>query len=66
MAAALTTGNPNAPQGIQVGFITNNGSMSYSVYLDADTYNLSFLAAQRPQSDPESANRGADRRRQSA
>ena len=45
--SALTAGNANAPQGAQVGFIMNNGSMSYSVYLDADTYNLSFLAAQR-------------------
>ena len=37
----------NAPQGSQAAFIMNGGSMSYSVYLDADTYSLSFLAAQR-------------------
>ena len=45
--SSVTSGNPNAPAGTQVGFIMNKGSMSYSVYLDADTYNLSFLAAQR-------------------
>ncbi len=45
--SGLTSGNANAPQGAQVGYIMNNGSMSYSVYLDADTYSLSFLAAQR-------------------
>ena len=45
--SGVTTGNATAPQGTQVGFLMNNGSMSYSVYLDADTYNLSFLAAQR-------------------
>ena len=47
MAAASPPAIANAPQGHQVGFIMNKGSMSYSVYLDADTYNLSFLAAQR-------------------
>ncbi len=45
--SALTAGSANAPQGAQAGFIMNNGSMSYSVYLDTDTYSLSFLAAQR-------------------
>jgi len=45
--SGFTNGNIKAPQGTQVGFIKNNGSMSYSVYLDADTYNLSFEAAQR-------------------
>ncbi len=45
--SGVTTGNANAPQGTQVAFLMNKGSMSYSVYLDADTYNLSFLAAQR-------------------
>ena len=47
MAAASPPAIANAPKRHQVGFIMNNGSMSYSVYLDADTYNLSFLAAQR-------------------
>jgi hypothetical protein len=45
--SALTFGSSRAPQGAQAGFIMNNGSMSYSVYLDAETYNLSFLADQR-------------------
>jgi hypothetical protein len=45
--SGVTSGCANAPQGNQVGFIMNKGTMSYSVYLDADTYNLSFLAAQR-------------------
>ena len=45
--SGITSGNANAPDGAQIGFLMNKGSMSYSVYLDADTYNLSFLAAQR-------------------
>jgi len=45
--SGFTNGNAKAPQGTQVGFIKNNGSLSYSVYLDTDTYNLSFEAAQR-------------------
>ncbi len=45
--SGLTSGNPAAPDGNQVGYIMNQGSISYSLYLDADTYNLSFLAAQR-------------------
>ncbi len=45
--SGVTSGNPSAPDGTQVGFIMNEGSISYSLYLDADTYNLSFLAAQR-------------------
>ena len=35
------------PQGAQAGYLMNNASMSYSVCLDADTYSLSFQAAQR-------------------
>jgi hypothetical protein len=45
--SAITSGNPSAPAGTQVAYISDNGVMSYSVYLDADTYSLSFLAAQR-------------------
>ncbi len=45
--SGIAAGNPSAPQGNQVGFIMNTGSISYSLDLDADTYNLSFLAAQR-------------------
>jgi uncharacterized protein YabE (DUF348 family) len=43
----LTSANPNAPDGTQVGFLQGTGSMSQSVYLDVGTYNLSFEAAQR-------------------
>ena len=45
--SSLTAGSPAVPQGTQAGYISDNGSMKYSVFLDADTYNLSFLAAQR-------------------
>ena len=41
------TETQNAPAGTQVAFIQEYGSMSQSVYLDAGTYQLSFLAAQR-------------------
>ncbi len=37
----------NAPSGTQVGYIQEQGSMSETVYLDAGTYQLSYLAAQR-------------------
>ncbi|MGD0900291.1 MAG: DUF642 domain-containing protein, partial [Thermoguttaceae bacterium] len=40
-------GNPNAPNGSQAAFLQNTGSMNQSVYLDAGTCSLSFLAAQR-------------------
>ena len=43
----FTSSNPNAPDGTQVAFVQGNGSMSQSLYLDAGTYSLSFLAAQR-------------------
>ena len=39
--------SPPRPKGRQSASSSSNGSMSYSVYLDANTYNLSFLAAQR-------------------
>jgi hypothetical protein len=45
--SGFTAGNPNAPDGNQVAFIKNNGSISQQVYLDAGVYNLVFLAAQR-------------------
>ena len=45
--SGLTSNNGYAPQGAQVGFLMNQGSMSQTVYLDANTYNLSFMAAQR-------------------
>ena len=37
----------NAPAGTQVGYLQDTGSMSQTVYLDAGTYEVSFLAAQR-------------------
>jgi hypothetical protein len=49
----VTSGNPNAPQGGQVAYIANNGSMTQAVYLDAGTYNVSFVAAQRVNSQTE-------------
>ena len=45
--SGLTSGTANAPQGAQVGFLMNNGTVSQSVYLDAETYDISFMAAQR-------------------
>ena len=45
--SGLTSGTVNAPYGAQVGFLMNNGSMSQTVYLDANTYNISFMAIQR-------------------
>ena len=46
-ASALTFGNPAAPDGDQVAFIKDTGSMSQSVYLAVGVYNLSFMAAER-------------------
>jgi hypothetical protein len=46
-SSGMTLGNPAAPQGAQVAFIMSNSSMSYTDYLDAGSYDLSFLAAQR-------------------
>ena len=45
--SGFTAGNPNAPDGTQVAFLQCNGSMSQPVSMDAGTYSLSFLAAQR-------------------
>jgi hypothetical protein len=47
--SAFTSGNPNTPDGSQVAFLQggSSSSISQSVYLDAGTYTLSFLAAQR-------------------
>jgi hypothetical protein len=42
-----SNGNPNAPEGSQVGFVQQTGSLSQSVTLAAGTYTLSFQAAQR-------------------
>lgn len=45
--SGFTGTNPNAPDGLQVAFLKDTGSMSQSVYLAAGIYNISFLAAQR-------------------
>ena len=45
--SGFTILNPVAPDGNQVAFIQGGGSISQTAYLDAGTYNLSYLAAQR-------------------
>jgi uncharacterized protein YabE (DUF348 family) len=40
-------GNPAAPDGSQAALLQSTCSISQSVYLNAGTYNLSFMAAQR-------------------
>ncbi len=45
--SAFTAGNPNAPQGTQVAFIQQTGTLSQSVLFTAGTYAISFEAAQR-------------------
>ena len=42
-----TSGNANAPQGSQVAFIQNIGSVSQNVFFSAGTYVINFEAAQR-------------------
>jgi hypothetical protein len=49
--SAFTSGNPLAPEGLQVALLQQNGSFSQSVYgWDAGSYQLSFEAAQRANS----------------
>jgi hypothetical protein len=43
----VTSGNPVAPQGTQVAWAQNNGSISQTVNFAAGTYTISFDAAQR-------------------
>jgi hypothetical protein len=43
----LTDANPDAPQGTQVAFLQDLGSISQAVYFPAGTDTLSFRAAQR-------------------
>ena len=46
--SGFTAGNPNAPEGTQVGFLQGTGSFSQlSPALAAGTYQLTFSAAQR-------------------
>ena len=53
--SAFTNGNRNAPNGSQVAFIKDGGSMSESVQLATGVYDISFQAAQRAnyQSQPQ-------------
>jgi hypothetical protein len=48
--SGFTSGNPNAPEGTQVGFLQMTGSISQSVNFAAGSYTLSFAAAQRANS----------------
>jgi hypothetical protein len=50
--SGFTAGNPNAPQGTQVGFLQGTGSVSQQVTLTAGTYQLTFRAAQRGNFQP--------------
>jgi hypothetical protein len=45
--SGFTVGNPSAPDGTQVAFLQETGSMSQSVYFAPGTYSISFMAAQR-------------------
>ena len=45
--SGFTSLNPTAPDGSQVAFLQVNSSIMQSVYLDAGTYTISLLAAQR-------------------
>jgi parallel beta-helix repeat protein len=48
--SGLTSANPNAPEGTQVGFLEKTGSFSQQVVLGAGNYQISFFAAQRANS----------------
>jgi uncharacterized delta-60 repeat protein len=45
--SAVTSGNPNAPQGTQVAWAQNGGTISQAVSFGAGSYTVSFEAAQR-------------------
>ncbi|SRR5579883_2363629 len=45
--SGFTDRNPNAPQGTQVAFLQDYGTMSQAVNFTAGTYTISFYAAQR-------------------
>ncbi|HEU5081607.1 MAG TPA: hypothetical protein VFT72_20505 [Opitutaceae bacterium] len=49
--SAFTSGNPNAPEGTQVGFVQKNGSVSLQLNLSAGSYSVAAMTANR-------ANRG--------
>lgn len=43
----LTSGNPNAPEGVQVAFVQNNGALTNTISFDAGQYQVIVSAAQR-------------------
>jgi hypothetical protein len=45
--SGFTSGNPNAPEGSQVGFLQMTGSFSQTVNLQAGSYLIGFRTAQR-------------------
>jgi hypothetical protein len=47
--SGFTAQNPNAPEGVQVGFVQGTGHISQSVSLGAGSYAINFDAAQRVQ-----------------
>ncbi|MBK9676552.1 MAG: Ig-like domain repeat protein [Betaproteobacteria bacterium] len=44
---AFTSGNPAAPEGVQVAFVQQGGSLAQTATLSAGQYTVSFKAAQR-------------------
>jgi YD repeat-containing protein len=50
--SGFTSGNPDAPEGDQVTFLQNAGSVTQSATLAAGTYTLTFRAAQRGNYNP--------------
>jgi hypothetical protein len=50
--SGFTGGNPNAPQGDQVAFLQDRGSVGQAVSLAPGTYTLTFRAAQRGNFQP--------------
>ncbi|MBY0526199.1 MAG: hypothetical protein K2R98_22585 [Gemmataceae bacterium] len=54
--SGFTSGNPDAPQGTQVGFLQDAGSsISQAFFFDAGTYTIHFDAAQRQNYQPAGA-----------
>ena len=45
--SAFTSNNPNAPQGMQVAFLQQTGSIRQTISFVAGSYQISFRAAQR-------------------
>ena len=43
----LTSSNPNAPQGMQVAFLQQTGSIRQTISFATGSYQISFYAAQR-------------------